>query len=882
MAEQPFTSSLKAGVLLGKYEIREQVAAGGMAIIYKAYDAALDRYVAIKQIAPHLALDEKFAVRFRTEAQTLARLSGSQANIVHVHELLQQDGQLFLVMEYVEGTTLRVMMDKGPIPFQTGLGIMLSVALGLRAMHAQGIVHRDLTPNNIMMAKDGALKITDFGLIGHSGGRTSLPMGTTKYMAPEMFTGAPVDPRADLYSLGMIAYEMFAGPEKYAEAFRDVLRDEKAQQVRWMHWHSNLGVRAPPLKDVQPGIPPLISKVVERLMDKDPSRRFASADQVVKWLRKIFVMNVQAKSVTVDENEAIEKEMEADTAASPGAPGPARAGQTSAGVAGASASHRAPAAETGDKTAPLPKPAMTWQRAVFWAAVIFVPLALAAGGLIYWKYSDAQVRIDQARSASQIAKDLFDRREYAAAAQAYLGILEKYSDLTNMAIDADQHVLMARAEEALAKKDWERADKCANDAQAKEAPPAWQNEFRTRFQKQRDVEEKLNQTDAAEKAGDFEKAKTVITELMARYAADKTLSEKFGDRILQLQEKIELREYRSLVDQGKQQYVARDYAGARSFFDKARQKRETPEITELIQKVDVATRLTEKYTEAEKAAAAGKWSDAANAYAECLKLAPSEIYRTKMNNARAEALAADARTLKENNLLEDAKKKYTEVLGFNPQHAEALNFLKVQGQTENLARFTKAGDDAKAAEQWDAAINNYNNALALVDAKDDAARKALADKITECKLRSALGKAREALGQNDFAKARQYLDEAKAANDTQEVKDLGAQVDNREKYTQHLNIGKELLSQANYVKALAELQMAQKIENTPEVQNLITECQYRRNLAQGKILLNGKKYSEARGFFIIARRYNDSIEGQALQKQAEDMLKSQKTEPSGP
>jgi len=874
MAEQPFASSLKAGALLGKYEIREQVAAGGMAIIYKAYDAALDRYVAIKQIAPHLALDEKFSVRFRTEAQTLARLSGSQANIVHVHELLQQDGQLFLVMEYVEGTTLRVMMDKSPIPFQTGLGIMLSVALGLRAMHAQGIVHRDLTPNNIMMARDGALKITDFGLIGHSGGRTSLPMGTTKYMAPEMFTGAPVDPRADLYSLGMIAYEMFAGPEKYAEAFRDVLRDEKAQQVRWMHWHSNLGVRAPPLKDVQPGIPPLISKVVERLMDKDPSRRFASADQVVKWLRKIFVMNVQAKSVTVDENEAIEKEMEADTAASVMA---ARAGKTSAGMAGASALHRAPAAETGDKTAPLPKPAMTWQRAVFWAAVIFVPLAAAAGGITYWKYSDAQVRIDQARSASQRALNLFEGQEYPAAAQAYLGILEKYSDLTSLAIDADQHVLMARAEEALAKKDWERADKYANDAQAKDAPPAWQSEFRTRFQKQRDVEEKLNQADVAEKAGDFEKAKTVITELMTRYP-----ELKLGDRIVQLQEKIELREYRSLVDQGKQAYAARDYAGARSFFDKARQKRETPEIIELLQKVDVATRLTEKYTEAEKAAAAGKWTDAANAYAECLKLAPSEIYRTKMNNARAEALAADARTLKENNLLEDAKKKYAEVLGFNPQHAEALNFLKVQGQAENLARFTKAGDDAKAAEQWDAAVNNFNNALALVDAKDDAARKALTDKITECKLRSALGKAREALGQNDFAKARQYLDEAKAANDTQEVKDLGAKVDNREKYTQHLNIGKELLQQVNYVKALAELQMAQKIENTPEVQNLITECQYRRNLAQGKILLNGKKYSEARGFFIIARRYNDSIEGQAFQKQAEDMLKSQKTEPSGP
>jgi len=875
MAEQPFASSLKAGALLGKYEVREQVASGGMAVIYKAYDAALDRYVAIKQIAPHLALDEKFGVRFRTEAQTLARLSSSQANIVHVHELLQQDGQLYLVMEYVEGTTLRAMMDKGPIPFQTGLGIMLSVSLGLRAMHAQWIVHRDLTPNNIMMAKDGALKITDFGLIGHSGGRTSLPMGTTKYMAPEMFTGAPVDPRADLYSLGMIAYEMFAGPEKFADAFRDVLRDEKAQQVRWMHWHSNLGVRAPGLKDVQPGVPPLISKVVERLMDKDPSRRFASSDQVVKWLRKIFVMNVQAKSVTVGEHEAIEKEMEADTAASVS---PVRAGAASAGAAGAPAAAGA-AAETGDKTAPLPKAAMTWQRAVFWAAIVFVPLALAAGGLIYWKYSEEQVRVNQVRSAMQIAQGLFEQKEFAAAAQAFLEILQKFSDLKDQAIIADQFVSMSRAEEALAKKDYDRADDYANKAKVKEAPTSWYDNFRTRFQKQRDVDERLTAAEAAQKGGDFEKAKTIISDLTTRYPELKNLNE----LIVQLKEKIDLREYRSLVDQGKQAYTARDYAAARGFFDKAAQQRDTPEIRELLQKVDIAAKLTEKYMEAEKAAAAGRWAEAAIAYKICLDLAPSEIYRMKMNRAKAEALAVDAKTLEDNNLPEDAKKKYTEVLGFNPQHPKALDFLNKQGQAENLARFIKAGDDAKAAEQWDAAVNSYVQALPLVGAADNATKKGLTDKITECKLRSALGKAREALGQNDFAKAGQYLDEAKAVNDTQEVKDLAAQVDNRERYTQHLNLGKELLQQASYVKALAEFQLAQKIENTPEVQELIRECQYRRNLASGKVLLDSKKYAEARGIFKIAQTYRDTPEVQALIKVAEDLLKkAQKAEASGP
>jgi len=855
MPDQAFTGSLKPGVTLDKYEVREQVAAGGMAVIYKAYDPTLDRYVAIKQIAPHLALDEKFAVRFRTEAQTLARLSSSQANVVHVHELIQQDGQLYLVMEYVEGTTLRAMMDKGPIPFQTGLGIMLSVSLGLRAMHAQGIVHRDLTPNNIMMARDGALKITDFGLIGHSGGRTSLPMGTTKYMAPEMFTGAPVDPRADLYSLGMIAYEMFAGPEKFAEAFRDVLRDEKAQQVRWMHWHSNAALRAPPLKDLQPGIPPLVSKVVERLLDKDPSRRFASADQIVKWLRKIFVMNVQAKSVSVQENEAIEKEMEADTAA----PVPAaRAGGASAGAV---------AAESGEKTAPLPKAAMTWQRAVFWAAVVLLPLVLAAGGVIYWKYSEQSKRLGQASSAAKVARDLFERREFAAAAQAYLEIMQKYPDLDNLVTEADRHVLMARAEESLDKKEWERADAYANQAQEKDAPALWQSGFRNRFQKARDVEEKLAQAETAEKAGEFEKAKAVITDVMTRYP-----DLKLSDIVLRLQEKIELREYRARISEGNQAYANRDYVRAAALFEEARLKRETPEVLELLQKVTLATELTRKNAEAEQAAAAGRWATAAAAWADCVKLFPDESYRQKMNAAKAEALVAEAELLKENNVLDEATRKFTEALQFNPKHPKALDFLNRQGQAQKLAQFLSAGDEAKAKGDFEAAINSLQSARPLVDPTDAAALKAIDDKIAECKSQSLQGKSREALAQKDFAKAMQFAAEAQAVSDTQEVKDLIALIKKTEQYTLSLNLGKELLTQANYLKALAELQAAQKIEDTQEVRDLITECQYRRFMARANLLMNDRKYGEAKATFALVRRYRDTAEAQGREAEAARLL----------
>jgi serine/threonine protein kinase len=850
MADQLFTGNLKPGSTLDKYEVREQVAAGGMAIIYKAYDPSLDRYVAIKQIAPHLVADEKFTVRFRTEAQTLARLSSTQANIVHVHELIQQDGQLYLIMEYVEGTTLRSMMDKGPVPLQTGLGVLLSTALGLRAMHAQGIVHRDLTPANIMLAKDGALKITDFGLIGHSGGRTSLPMGTTKYMAPEMFTGAPIDPRADLYSLGMIALEMFAGPEKFAEAFRDVMRDEKAQQVRWMHWHSNVGMRAPSLKELQPGIPPLVSKIVERLLDKDPSKRFPSADQVVRWLRKIFVLNVQGKSVTQSDSENLEKEMDAEAAS----PMPA---------------------------APLTQPKWTWQRILLWAAIIGGPLVLAAGGLGYWKISEENKRVNAAKTAVQVADELFNDKKFSDASKTFYSVAREYADVQNVALYAMQHAKISEAEQALADKRWSDADSAATQAQEKGASPSWLTEFRARFQKTKDIEERLITIDRLVKNGQYEEAITALTELAARYPELKDLN----SRVAELRAGIEMREYRGLIAQAQatiRKNEPTSLTEGREVLANAQKKLDTPEVQELIKWVDNEVKLREIYAAAERDAAASKWDIAAKEYEEAYKLRSVEAIRIKMINAKAEACAAQARTLAQNGLMQEAAAKYTECLQFNPNHAEALEFLRKTKSADQLAGFIKAGDDAKAREEWDGAINSYNQALALIDGKDPngaALKKATEDKIVECKLRSGLAKARRLLDQNNFAGARLALD---GLGEGQEVKDLTAQINKREQYKMHLDLGKEFLGRAEYMKALAEFQGAQKIEATAEVAGLIAETQYRRNLAGGKLLLNNRKYTEAAATFRIAISYRDTPEAQAYKKQAEDLAKAKPTTEGGP
>jgi len=873
MADAVFSGSLKPGVKLGKYEVREQVAAGGMAVIYKAYDPSLDRHVAIKQIAPHLAQDERFVEKFRSEAQTLARLSGSQANIVNVHELIEADGhQLYLVMEYVEGTTLRTIMDRGPVPLQTGLGVLLSTALGLRAMHAQGIVHRDLTPMNIMMARDGALKITDFGLIGHSGGRTSLPMGTTKYMAPEMFTGAPVDPRADLYSLGLIAYEMFAGPEKFAQVFKDVLRDERAQQVRWMHWHANANSRAPSLKEVQPGVPPLISKIVDRMMEKDPSKRFASAEQIIRWLRRIFVMHVQGKSVSLTDSETLEKEIEAEASA-PTVPAVRTPGKGPAGRGGAGV----PAVV--EKTAPIPQPKLTWKKAAVYGAVIGGPLVLLAVGLLIWNHYRLAGIQERARSAIQEADVLYEEERFGEAAAAFDKITREFEDLKSYAVYAHLKSLMARAENALAKKDWDEADRAWDEAAKNGAASNWSRGFQERLAAARNVEQRVAEAKRAEQDQKYEEAIALLDQLRASYPdADKCAGVNLAEWITDLQYKQVNREYQQKMLDGKTALEKGLLDEAVRLFQEARKVRETPEVVELIQTVTNRKEFTRLEVLGDRYAADRKWPEAVDAYGKALKIQPSEAVKKKMDNAKAESLAVDARALMAAGVPSEAIKKWSEVLQYNPQHPEALREIRKYAGREQLEGLIRAGDQAMAQKQWEPAVRSFEAALKLLD-PGDAEAKRIQGQIAEARYEAFMESGRDAMARRAWEEARSKLNQAKALKDSPEVNDLLARLTDDEANYKGLDLGKELMAQGKIVDAIKVFKDALKKRDTQEVRNLINEGYYGMYLAQARYYLGRNEPATANGYLKLARDYaNDEkkkIEVQALQQEANRLIQEQ-------
>ena len=287
--------ALPVGSKLGKYEVMEQLAAGGESIVYRAHDPFLDRYVAVKQIAPHLARDHTYCERFREIMRRLARLRCEE--VVVIHELIEEERGVFVVMEFVEGHTIASTLANQDEPVETKavLQVLWRVAAGLAEVHRAGIVHRDIKPANLIIGEGLRVKITDFGVAAPAGVPASVRWGTARYMAPDLMTGVQVDARADIYSLGMVAYEMLLGRGRFNEVFADIVRDTspEVERGRWMKWHTDPSKTAPPLHEITPAVPEALSRIVARMLAKDPEERFRNVEELGREIRASFGARAQ-------------------------------------------------------------------------------------------------------------------------------------------------------------------------------------------------------------------------------------------------------------------------------------------------------------------------------------------------------------------------------------------------------------------------------------------------------------------------------------------------------------------------------------------------------------------------------------------------------------
>jgi serine/threonine-protein kinase len=262
------------GKTIGHYRIDAELGRGGMGVVYKAEDTKLRRTVALKFLSPHLLADPQQKTRFLREAQAAAALD--HPNISTIHEVHEADGQTFIVMAFIEGEDVQTKIGSGPMSIDEALDITVQVAKGLAKAHGEGIVHRDIKPGNVIVTKEGVAKVVDFGLaklatqtkLTHTG----TTVGTIRYMSPEQATGGEVDHRTDVWSLGVMLYEMLSGTLPF--------RGDVEQAILY----SVLNEDPKPITETRKDIPVALEDTIEKALAKEPAKRFGTMEEFLTAL----------------------------------------------------------------------------------------------------------------------------------------------------------------------------------------------------------------------------------------------------------------------------------------------------------------------------------------------------------------------------------------------------------------------------------------------------------------------------------------------------------------------------------------------------------------------------------------------------------------------
>jgi eukaryotic-like serine/threonine-protein kinase len=271
------------GKSIAQYRIVEELGRGGMGMVYKAHDTQLDRPVVLKLLMSERLADEESRRRFLREARLASALD--HPNICTIYEIQETGGYFFIAMQFVEGETLKEAIDSRPLPLQTVISVALQIADAMAAAHSRGIIHRDIKPQNIMLTPRGQAKILDFGLAksldeadsSHGTDLTEMgsPLGTPSYMSPEQIEGERVDRRSDIFSFGIVLFEMVTGRKPFVEKNRiDLL-------------HAICRDPAPEVARFTPSSPGQLQGIIDHAMAKHPADRYQTTDELLADLKRL-------------------------------------------------------------------------------------------------------------------------------------------------------------------------------------------------------------------------------------------------------------------------------------------------------------------------------------------------------------------------------------------------------------------------------------------------------------------------------------------------------------------------------------------------------------------------------------------------------------------
>ena len=887
---------LAPGTRIGKYEVKERLAIGGQAIIYKCYDSLLDRLVAIKQVSSHLAEDPKFLERFRKEAQILARLGARQPAIVSIYELIEDERGLFIVMEHVEGVTLeRTLSDNpGPVEAKATLQILWRLAGALHDVHQAGIIHRDIKPGNIIVGDGLRPKITDFGVAASLTGQTSMLLGTTRYMAPELLSGQHFDGRADMYSLGFIAYEMLVGRAKFSEIFAEVLRDKHSEALRWMKWHSNPSVQAPALHEVNPSVPKPLAEIVAKMMSKDPAGRFDNMEALGRAIKLCFSPRAKASAPkeSAENGEARGQR-------------PRRHRPPSEVVAAAHALSPDEGDELeiggGPATAPIPKKQLSKRAKIALASAAGAVLLTA--GIVFWIYSSVQATALAAlrsQAYDSALQNMESKGDYALAMKQFKYVLEKYPG-SDEATKATVMIPLTEGHLAIQEKDWKLAavkedaattanDKINGNKKSSASLVAWTRVTRDdlgKFSKYRTSMQEfhvtLDDANKAIEAGQFEKARGVVNETLAKQG----LPDDKRKELDSLLKKINVLEFRALfaalLKKGQEDLGKGNYAETGKAYDEAGKMLEADEAGAKVLSKEDLTALKEELAKAKANLAVSgeyaKWmaeADAAEAIKDykaaktalegAFKIKPSPELTQRLNHVQSRLALAEGQALEVQKKYPEARKAYVDSLRFeeNQEARAGLDRVaKIEAKAVKIAEANRLYDASNFIE----AMKAYEEIIKGGTDLDDASK----DRLRECKYKVLMDEGDALRDKKEFDKALQKYEQARSIKP-----ENGVAIDERERqlktdqeYDGLVADGKKALGAGNWGPAIDQFTKAQKKKDTDEARELLKRAKFNQRMSLGNDAM-GNDPASAESYYKLALPYAQTDDER---KKAEEAIK---------
>lgn len=804
---------------VGSYDVREQVAAGGTSIVYRGQDTVLDRRVALKQVVAALDHEElQAAVDREVEAHKQAARQDTQ-HILQIIETINSDRGPVIVTEWVDGPSLEkiLTLQTTPMPVRQALGIIAATALGLKSIHAAGLIHRDLKPANILLPRAGGLKLADFGLAGALADEATLSAGSARYLAPEILRGESADARSDLYSLGIIAYEMLAGRDHFNQAFRSVLRDERHTAMRWLKWHTNPRTTAPSLKSLVPDIPDEVSDLVARLMDKDPVKRVASADELLSAIRR-----------------------GATTAAEPSAD------DAESAAGGATSDASTARAATGD-TASLPR-GRRWPA----VAAVLVGLAVVVGAVFLFenmqeRRAEREKLVAEARSLLRDGREALNQDQYAQAIASFDDVLGIAPGDSRMAAEARAYSLLAEGRALDAEN--EHAAALEKYEQAQAIGVVNRDRIRELMRSARDgldfdraatlIEQYLEE-------GRFDDAFTQLQELKGMTALTAAEKARVDQLATTLEDRRAQRQRREVLNQAEQLADRGDRQAAIDLLQRQRDRSPHHELDAALDRLTRAQNLDEARREAEQALANDNLEAAIDALQRMQRIEPDDDRAQRIDEIRSRVALEEARRLMSRDQHDRAEVKLLESLQLH-ENPQARTLLENMGEAKRQAALIRAGDQAMDESDYAQAIGQYREALKLGSSPE------LQDKLREARLRQAISRAEQSLDAGEIADARDAVEQAERIDATDpRVNNLQDRIETRGRYLDLLDQADAAREQSDFGRAKRLYVDARDVLDTPEVRERIDLVDYQHLIAQARSAMAAERYTAARALLLSA------------------------------